>query len=103
MLTIVGWLWRDPDYAVQYKPAHANIWARMIHRNLTLPHRFVVFTDRPDAYFDPLITPIPLWSDWRDLKKDNWPTNCYVRLKVFSEEMRGILGDRFVSIDLDCV
>src|SRR5688572_1549925 len=104
MLTILGWLWKSRgDYS--YTPTHANIWARMIHRNLTLPHRFVCVTDTPEADFDPLITPVRLWDDWRDVKA-NWgekKVNCYVRLKAFSEEARELIGQRFVSVDLDLV
>lgn len=138
-LTVVGWLWRQPSCAVQYTPAHANTWARMLHRHLSIPHRFVLLTDyvqnvqsvQPASpplktsenglnglngakrlndlngnLFDPLIEPIPLWKDWRELKHEAWGLSkpyCYVRLKAFSEEMRALLGERFVSIDLDCV
>jgi len=153
-LTVVGWLWKSATCSVHYKPEHANIWARMIHRHLTIPHRFVLITDyvgdqvpspesrvlssqhktrdaRLETRFDPLITPIPLWSDWRNLKRLAWgrfKPYCYVRLKAFSEEFGKILkasqvsrsesqvretpdprpetrdaAVRFVSIDLDCV
>ena len=103
-LTIVGWLWHQPGGRQVYTVEHANIWARMIHRNLTLPHRFMIVTDQPEGDFDRLITPIPLWNDWRDLKNPSWPatsSNCYVRLKAFSKEAEPIFGPRFVSIDLD--
>lgn len=106
MLTILGWLWHDPNCLAQYTPEHASVWARMIHRNLSLPHRFVLATDTPDAEFDPLITPIPLWDDWREVRNPSWPKqkpHCYVRLKAFSDKMRDVLGDRFVSVDLDCL
>lgn len=106
MLTILGWLWKNPNPdGPHYTPWHANVWARSIHRNLTLPHRFILATDTPEADFDPLITPIALWDDWRGLAC-NWPDhrgNCYPRLKAFSEEAREIIGARFVSIDLDLV
>jgi hypothetical protein len=104
-LTIVGWLWRNEKYPVQYTPEHANVWARMIHRNLTLPHRFVLMTDQPDREFDSLIQPERLWDDWRSLRHpwgDRRP-HCYVRLKAFSEEVAAIFGPRLVSVDLDCV
>jgi hypothetical protein len=106
MLTIVFWLWRDTPCHAQYTPEHANIAARMIHCNLTLPHRFVLLTDQMDADYDPLIEPMQLWDDWHDLRTSYWRPEfpqCYVRLKAFSPEMADILGPRFVSIDLDCV
>src|SRR5262245_4870107 len=107
MLTIVGWLWRQDQMATVYNIDHANTWARMIHRNLTIPHRFKIFTDFPqDEWKDfiPLIEPAKLWDDWRDVKNPLWPPikpQCYVRLKVFSREAREWIGERFVSIDLD--
>jgi hypothetical protein len=78
----------------------------MLERHLTMPHRFVLLTDVVSQDFDPLIEVIPLWNDWRDLERKAWGRSkpfCYVRLKAFSEEMRAVLGPRFVSIDLDCV
>jgi hypothetical protein len=105
-LTIVGWLWRDRRSVKQYTPEDANVWARMIHRHTTIPHRIVLVTDQVDADYDDLIEPIPLWEHWRALRNDRADTSrpqCYVRLFAFSDEARDILGARFVSIDLDCV
>lgn len=107
MLTILGWLWKDELCKAQYTVRHANVWARSIDRNLTLPHRFVLATDYPEDQwheFDPLIKPIVLWNDWRSVRNPTWPAHkpqCYVRLKAFSEEARELIGPRFVSIDLD--
>lgn len=108
LLTIVGWLWRDPNCRTVYTAEHVNIWARMIHRNLKLPHRFVVFTDDMHDNFDPLIEKAPLWKDWHLLDNPCWPAGlpqCYVRLKAFSDapEIKKLLGPRYASIDLDCL
>lgn len=105
-LTIVGWLWRDKRCRTQYMPEHADTWARMLHRNVTIPHRFVLLTDRMKNRYDSLIEPMSLWDDWRDVRCKLWPKQypqCWLRLKAFSKEMRSILGEKFVSIDLDCV
>lgn len=105
MITILGWLWRPASGEPRYTADHVNVWARMIHRNLTLPHRFVVATDTPEADFDLLVTPIPLWDDWREVRA-NWgegKVNCYRRLKAYSDEARSLIGERFVSVDLDLV
>jgi len=78
----------------------------MIERNLTIPHRFVLLTDRMKSRYDKLIEPVKLWDDWRTLRREEWREEfpqCLVRLKAFSPEMSSILGERFVSIDLDCV
>lgn len=105
-LTIVGWLWRTHKGTSIYTPEHANTWARMIDRNLSMPHRFVLLTDQPEADYDPLITAVPLWDDWRNLRNsvggEDRP-QCYPRLKAFSREAGKILGQRFVSIDLDVI
>lgn len=108
-LTIVGWLWRNQQSRVQYDVEHANIWAPMLDRHISLPHRFVLVTDHPRERWDefhPLIEPVELWDDWRDLRNVSWGLDkpqCYVRLKAYSAWAREIFGDWFVSIDLDCV
>lgn len=106
MLTILGWLWQDKYCKAQYEVAHVNTWCRMLHRNLTIPHEFKLVTDQPDANYDPLIKPVPIWDDWRHVSNPRWPRSkpqCYIRLKAFSEEARELIGERFVSIDLDCL
>lgn len=106
MLTVVGWLWSSSTCAAKYKAEHVNVWARMIGRNLTIPHRFVLITDQTAGAYDRNVEVVELWDEWRDLRNPNWNAekpNCYVRLKAFSKEAREIVGDRFVSIDLDCV
>jgi len=128
-LTIVGWLWHQKECRSHYTPEHANIWVAMLERHLTIPHRFVLLTDHPAAIqnpkskiqnpFDPRIELIPLWNDWRDLKRlstGRFNPFCYTRLKAFSAEfadiLHGALGEsdnpkskienpKFVSIDLD--
>lgn len=77
----------------------------MIHRHLSLPHRFVLVTDQLDADYDPLIERVPLWDDWRDLGNPTWATRsaCYPRLKLFSRKARELFGDRIVCMDIDCV
>jgi hypothetical protein len=108
MLTIVGCLWQNETYHSRYSAEQANVWARMIHRHLSIPHRFVLFTDQPDAGYDPLIEPHLIWKDYLFLGNPHWRPDfpqCYARLKLFSRdpELCAILGPRFVSIDLDCV
>lgn len=85
----------------------------MVHKHLSMPHRFVVVTDHPierwaEFESDPDIYPIELWGDWRDLARndESWGENrpsCYVRLKAFAPEAVELFGPRFVSMDLDCV
>jgi hypothetical protein len=102
MLTVVTWLWSQKGRQIQYKPEYVNTWGRMISRHLTIPHRLLCITDNPEGIE---IDTYPLWP-FPDVINPAWGVTrpqCYVRLKAFSTEMRDILGDRFVSIDLDCV
>jgi hypothetical protein len=102
MITVVTWLWSQKGRQVLYKPEYVNTWARMISRNLTIPHRLLCITDNPEGIE---IETYPLWEP-PEVINEKWGITrpqCYVRLKAFSEEMKPILGDRFVSVDLDCV
>ena len=100
MLTVVSWFWRQKGNSVPYHPEYVNVWARMVRRNLTIPHRLLCITEDPTE-----IETYPLWEDL-GISNPQWnltKPQCYRRLKAFSEEMRPILGDRFVSMDIDCV
>jgi hypothetical protein len=102
MLTIVTWLWHQKNRAILYKPEYVNTWARMITRNVTIPHRLLCITDNANGIE---IDTFPLWEP-PSVSNPNWGITrpqCYVRLKAFSKEMKPVLGDRFVSVDLDCV
>lgn len=79
-----------------YSAKHVNIFYNMIERNLTIPHRFICVTDNKEG-INKEIEIVDMWDDWMELG------GCYCRLKVFSKEMREILGDRFVCLDLDCI
>jgi hypothetical protein len=78
----------------QYTAAHVNAMGRALQKHLTIPHEFICITDDPTGVE---FRTIPLWDKCRDLG------GCYNRLYVFSEDMRELIGDRFVCIDLDCV
>jgi hypothetical protein len=102
MLTVVSWFWRQKNSSILYKPEFVNVWAKMVSRHLSMPHRLLCITE------DPVGIDIDTYPLWEDLGVSNpqWggsKPQCYRRLKAFSEEMRPILGDRFVSMDIDCV
>lgn len=107
-LSIVLWQWRDPECRVQYTAEDVNICARMIERHLTIPHRFICFTDDVRGEFDDNIEARPLWNDFHLLKtplsewRREFPQN-YVRLFAFSDKFKDLVGPRYASIDLDCV
>ena len=77
-----------------YTAEHVNKLEEMVARNLSLPHEFICITDNPVGIN---CRTIPLWNKCKELG------GCYNRLYVFSEDMKELIGDRFVCIDLDCV
>jgi len=95
-LRVVCWKWKQPGYRSQFTSKHVNVLYRMIKRHYHQPFEMVCITDDGEGLHSG-IRVIPLWDDWRECGR------CTVRLKLFSEEMRRIIGPRFVSIDLDVV
>lgn len=100
-MSVVTFLWDDPNYRwnklFRYTPDHVDRLARAVRRNLSLEHKFICVTDYPVCEFTEPMEIVPMWEDHRDLG------GCYPRLKIFSLEMRDILGERFVSFDVDIV
>lgn len=97
-LPVVCWRWGS--YPIE--PVH--VLRNMVARHYPHPHHIVCITDDP-AGLDPDIRVVPLWPDYRNLRSPHsgdYP-GCYNRLRIFSEEMRDLIGPRFVSIDLDMV
>lgn len=106
-LTIILWWWRQPRYRKEYTPERVNAAARMIQRNVTIPHKILCITDQPENPYLEVET-YPLWDEFSDIQTRRWKNlrlrpQSYRRLKCFDPKMRDVLGDRFVSIDLDCV
>jgi hypothetical protein len=104
-LTVLCWLWHQPAGRAQYTGAHVNIWADMVRRNLSLPHRLMCVTDTP-AGIDPSITIISAPTDFAGVRVPSWPEarpQCLRRLAMFSPGAGKMFGARFVCMDLDCV
>jgi hypothetical protein len=102
MITVVTFKWETPGYRAKFQPEHVRTLQRMVARCYAKPHRFVCFTDNPVGIED---IALPLWDDYKDIPN---PTgggrpSCYRRLKIYSKQMRHVLGERFVMIDLDTV
>ena len=101
MLTVACFLWKKNAQGFQLPSARVTSygpdWVRRLRngvaRHYPHPYRFVCISDQdvPD------VETIPLWPDHQELG------GCYRRLRLFSEDMRGLLADRFVAMDLDCV
>lgn len=101
-LTICTFLWHD-DRAkcrriYQFTTEHVLRTKRGIDRNLTIPHEFVVVTDKPETFKDE--------PDIRTVKLDKTtfvPGTRYAKLMLWREDIGSVLGDRIAYIDLDCV
>lgn len=105
MLSVVCWRWAPrPNYRSTYGPETVNTLRRMVQRHYPHPHRFICVTDDPQG-IDPDIEIVPLWTDFAELEHPYGPKfpNCYRRLRAFHPEIGRVFGERFVSIDLDCV
>jgi hypothetical protein len=108
MLTVVTFLWKPFEgYRSQFKGEHVDVLARMVRRNLSVPHRFVCITDDPSDITEK-VDILPLWSDHAEIpsphdRKGKHNPSCYRRLKIFARDAADWLGTRILSLDLDCV
>lgn len=106
MLTIVTWKWTQPGYRSVFTAEHVNTLASMVRRNLRIPHRFVCFTDDAAGLRgDIFVHNLPSAAVVPAIDGQPMRPNCFRRLWAFGESQHhfAVLGDRFVSIDLDCV
>lgn len=104
-LTILSWFWSQPDGRTQYTARHVNIWASMIRRHLSLPHRIACVTDLPDG-IDPDIEIILPPRDFENVRIPTWHhtrPQCLRRISMFRPDAEKIFGKRFICMDLDCV
>lgn len=102
MLTVTCWKWQGrPGYHTRYTADHVNRLRRMVARHLRLPHEFVCVTDDAEGLEHGIrVVPLPraVGYNWHPKRP-----NCYRRLSVFAADAGQWLGERIVSIDLDCV
>jgi hypothetical protein len=83
-------------WGTKYSAGHVNMLRAMLGRHLLLPHQLVCITDDPSG-IEAGVRTIPIWPFLEELP------GCWRRLYLFSESMGDLLGERFASIDLDCV
>jgi len=99
MINICSFYWYDKNAkhhgTYEFTPKHVNRLARGLKDNLTIPYTFTIITDDPTGIDVSNIRVVPIWPEFRDLGR------CFVRLGLYSKEMRSILGDRIANIDLD--
>ena len=105
MLSVLCWKWRPTTkYRSAFGPQTVNTLRRMVARHYPAPHRFICITDDATG-LDPGVEVVPLWKQFGAIPNP-WGTrnpSCYRRLRVFAPGMDAVLGERFVSLDLDVV
>lgn len=90
MLTVATYLWGS-----KYGPEDVLRLKRMVDRHMTVPHEFMVITDRPHLFDGVRIRVMPL-----DMTM-HVPGTCFVRLFTFHPDGASIFGERILQIDLD--
>jgi hypothetical protein len=97
MLTVASFFWIDAarQRSCQITPEDVRVWDAMIGRNLTVAHRRVCVTHRPDLI--DFMETLPL-----DLAK-HVPGLCTVKLQAHKPGSIAKEGARVLLMDVDCV
>jgi hypothetical protein len=97
VISVVCYFWIDPARRRSYQitPEDVRIWDRMVERNLTVPHRRICVTHRPDLI--DFMETVPL-----DTAK-HVPGTCAVKLMTWRPDIASALGERILLMDVDCV
>jgi hypothetical protein len=103
VITVVSWLWNQPQGRIQYRAEHVWTWADMVTRNLAQPHRLVCVTT--ETNLPPNVERIDPPGEFEDVQPKWGPRkpNCFRRLVMFRRDAAKTFGKRFVSMDLDCI
>lgn len=81
----------------KFGPEYVNRLYKMVEKNMTIPHRFVCFTDDGEGIDEGIeIRPIP------PLKEDGIPDRMWKKLTVFNKELSDLTGTA-LFLDLDIV
>lgn len=104
MLTVACWRWMSPvGYRSVFAPETVYALRDMVKRHLSVPHRFLCVTDRPEELRG--VETVRLWDDCAAIPSPFGRHNpsCYRRLKLFAADAGKVFGERVVSLDLDTV
>lgn len=104
MLTVLTWWWSQPGGRTTYTRDHVLVWADMVRRHLSIPHRIACVTDLVDELDGVEIIKPP--GDFAEVRIPTWGEHmpqCLRRIALFRPDAASIFGERFVSMDLDCV
>ncbi len=105
MITILAWYWSQPNGRTKFTADHVNVWASMVRRNTTVPHRIACVTDMPEG-IDPSIEIIAPPREFEDIRIPTWNEarpQCLRRISMFRSDAGKIFGERFACMDLDVV
>ena len=105
MLTVLTWLWQQPNGRSSYTAFNVNVWADMVRRNLSIPHQIACVTAIPEGIDSSIkiIRPPTEFEDWRIPSWGEGRPQCLRRIAMFGPNAGRIFGDAFVCMDLDCV
>jgi hypothetical protein len=103
MLTVLSWLWSQPQGRATYTAENVWVWADMVARNLSMRHRLACVTTETDL--PPNVERIDPPGEFEDIIPKWGPRkpNCFRRLVMFRRDAAKTFGRRFVSMDLDCI
>lgn len=103
-ISIVVFKWNKKKYRTKFTSEHVNRFFKMIDKHVSIPHRKICITDDAQG-IDKHIHVVPLWENpcERYAKDHDQKPNCFYRLKMFSSQMKNLIGERFVWMDLDAI
>ena len=80
----------------KFDAGYVNRLYEMVEKNITIPHRFVCFTDNPQG-INPKIETFPI----PPLKEDGIPDRMWKKLTVFNKELYDLKGTAlFLELDI---
>jgi hypothetical protein len=103
LITVLTWLWNQPEGRTKYTAEHVYLWADMVSRNLSMKHRLACVTTETDL--PPNVERIDPPGEFEDVSATWGPRkpNCFRRLTMFRRDAAKTFGRRFVCMDLDVV
>lgn len=84
-------------WGTKFGADYVNSLFKMVERNLTLPHRFVCFTDNAEGLDERIeVRPLP------ELNDEGLPDKAWKKLGLFTDQLADLEGDA-LFLDLDVV
>ena len=84
-------------WGTKFGPEYVNRLYKMVEKNLTIPHRFVCFTDNSEGLLDGIeVRPLP------ELNDDGLPEKAWKKLGLFTDKLADLQGQA-LFMDLDIV